>query len=102
MKVSRFSYLIPIHQKLAKYRVIGMMSITTGRTYQFIYSREKKFLNIHFVNKGLHVIDIANIFRHKSVQANVRAYFKQQAAPIISYTYTSTIASTTFNHRKTL
>jgi len=30
------------------------------------------------------------------------AYFKQQAAPIISYTYTSTIASKIFYHRKTL
>jgi len=51
--------------------------------------------------KGLDAINIANIFHHKSVQANVLAYFKQQAAPIISYTYTSTIASKMFNHRKT-
>jgi len=64
------------------------------------YTQEKrKFLNLHFANKGLHAINIANIFHHKSVQANVPAYFKQQAAPIISYT--STIASKIFNHRKT-
>jgi len=36
------------------------------------------------------------------VQTNVPAYFKQQTATIISYTYTSTIASKMFNHRKTL
>jgi len=42
------------------------------------------------------------MFHHKSVQANVPAYFKQQAAPIISYTSTSTIASKIFNHRKIL
>jgi len=36
------------------------------------------------------------------VQANVTAYFKQQAAPISSYTYTSTMASKISNHRKTL
>jgi len=36
------------------------------------------------------------------VQENVPVYFKQHAAPIISYTYTSTIASKNFNHRKTL
>jgi len=56
-------------------------------------------LNLHFANKGLDAVNIANIFHHKSVQANVPAYFKQQVAPIISYTYTSTIASKMFNHR---
>jgi len=81
------------------------MSLTTGyttRTYQFIYFREKKVLNIHFSSKGLDSINIANIFHHKSVQTTVPAAFKQHAAPIISYTYTSTIASKMFNHRKTL
>jgi len=58
-------------------------------------------LNLHFANKGLDTINIANIYYHKLVQANVLGYFKQQAAPIISYTHTSTIASTIFNHRKT-
>jgi len=63
---------------------------------------KRKSLNLHFANKGLDAINIANIFHHISVQANVPAYFKQQAAPIISYTYNSTIASKIFNHRKTL
>jgi len=38
----------------------------------------------------------------KRYSSNVPAYFIQQAAPIISYTYASTIASKIFNHRKTL
>jgi len=59
-------------------------------------------LNLLFANKGLDAINIANIFHHKSVPANVPAYFKQQAAPTIFYTYTSTIASKIFNHRKML
>jgi len=68
-----------------------------------LYTLEKrKFLNLHFANKGLDSINIANICYHKSVQANVPAYLKQQAATIISYTYASTIASKIFNHHKTL
>jgi len=51
------------------------------------YTPEKrKFLNIHFANKGLDAMHIANIFHHKSVESNVPAYSKQQAPPIISYT----------------
>jgi len=66
------------------------------------YTPEKrKIWNLHFANKGLDAINIANIFHHKSVQANVPVYFKQQVAPIISYTYTSTIGSKIFIHRKT-
>jgi len=59
-------------------------------------------LNIHFANKSLDAINIANIFHHKSEYAKVPDYFNQQAAPIISYIYTSTISSKIFNHRKTL
>jgi len=91
-----------------KYWVIDIiLDVNHHRLYKPVltnsYTPEKrKFLNLHFGNKGLDAINIANLFHHKSLQANVPAYFTQQAAPIISYTYTSTIASNIFNHRKTL
>jgi len=81
------------------------MSLTTGYSNTYLPThilKRKTNLNLHFANKGLDAINIANIFHHKSLQANVPAYFKQQDAPIISYTYTSTIASKNFNHRETL
>jgi len=104
MKVSQFSCLLPIHQNI----VIGIIiDVAHHRLYKPVlnnsYTPEKrKFVNRHFANKELDAINIANIFHYKSVQANVPAYFKQQAEPIISYTYTSTIVSKMFNHRKTL
>jgi len=101
------SILLP-DSNAPKYRVIGIiLDVVHHRLYKPIltnsYTPEKStYLNLHFANKELDAINIANIFHHKSMQSNVPAYFKQQAAPIISYTYTSTISSKIFNHRKTL
>ena len=63
---------------------------------------KRNFMHIHFANKGLDAINLSNIFHQKSIQEKIPPYFKQQSAPIISYSYTSTVSSKIFNHRKTL
>ena len=87
-------------------------SIITDIAYHRLYKPAKtnlldnvdkrNFMHIHFANKGLDAINLPNVFHQKSIQENIPPYFKQQSSPIISYTYTSTISSRIFNHRKTL
>ena len=55
---------------------------------------EKKlhFLPLFFANKGFDAINLGNILHHKSVKTMVPSYFKDHFVPIISYSYTSSIA----------
>ena len=62
----------------------------------------RSFLPLYFANKGLDAINLGNILHHKSVRSKVPPYFKDQSVPIISYTYTSTIAPKIFNYRRVL
>ena len=53
----------------------------------------RKFLNMKFANKGIDAINIGNILNHRDVVKNIPPYFKCQATPKISYSYTNSIAS---------
>ena len=44
-------------------------------------------------HKGLDVINIGNILHHKPVKSNIPLYFKDQSVTVISYTYTTSIAT---------
>ena len=55
-----------------------------------------------FSNKGLDAINLGNIQHHESVKAMVPPLFKDQSAPIISYSYSSPIAPTIFNYKRVL
>ena len=46
-----------------------------------------KFLKLKFANKGIDTLNIGNILNHKEVTKHIPAYFKCQATPKISYTY---------------
>ena len=45
---------------------------------------------------GIHAINLPSILRSKSVPDTVPTYFKEKEPPIISYSYTKTIASKIF------
>ena len=62
----------------------------------------RSFLSLPFLNKGLDAINLGNILHHKSVTAHIPPYFKDKSIPIISYTYTSTIAPKVFNYKQVL
>ena len=61
-----------------------------------------RFMKVHFANKGIDAINISNILHHKDVMRKVPPYFKNQSAPKVSYTYTSSIASKIFNYKQSL
>jgi hypothetical protein len=55
-----------------------------------------------FLNKGIGVVNLSNILRHKIFQSCIPEYFKSKYIPRISCIYTATIASKLFNYKHTL
>ena len=60
------------------------------------------FIKLDFINKGIDAVNLLSILRSKSVTETVPTYFKEKEPPLISYTYTKTIASKIFNFSSTL
>ena len=60
------------------------------------------FIKLDFINKGIDAVNLSSILRSKSVSETVPTYFKEKELPMISYTYTTTIASKIFNFSSTL
>ena len=60
------------------------------------------FIKLNFINKGIDALNLPSIVRSKSFTERVPTYFKEKEPPIISYTYTKTIASKIFNFSSTL
>ena len=87
------------------YRLVAIiMDIANHRLFKPVLttsnSEEKRyFFKVEFANKGLDAVNISNIFHQKSVQKTIPDYFKNKAIPVISYTYTTSIASKIFNHK---
>ena len=61
-----------------------------------------RFLHLKFANKGIDAININNILHNKHVRKTIPPYFKYQANPKISYTYSRSIASKLFNYKQCL
>ena len=60
------------------------------------------FIKLDFINKGIDAVNLPSILRSKSVIEKVPTYFKEKERPIISDTYTKTIANKIFNFSSTL
>ena len=60
------------------------------------------FIKLNFINKGIDAVNLPSILRSKSVTEAMPTYFKKKEPPIISYTYTKTIASKIINFSSTL
>ena len=67
-----------------------------------LHKENREFIHILFSNKGIDVINISTILHHKEVVSKFPLYFKIQSLSILSYSYTKTISSIIFNHKKTL
>ena len=61
-----------------------------------------RFSHLKFANKGIDAINIYNILHNKHVRKTIPPYFKYQANPKISYTYSRSIASKLFNYKQCL
>ena len=62
-------------------------------------STNKNYMNVMFHNKGMDMINLSRILNSKKVMAAVPNYLRGPP-PIVSYTYTTTIAGKIFNNRK--
>ena len=62
-------------------------------------STNKNYMNVMFHNKGMDMINFPRILNSKKVMAVVPNYLRGPP-PIVSYTYTRTIAGKIFNNRK--
>ena len=60
------------------------------------------FIKLDFINKGIDAVNLPSILRSKSVTETVPTCFKEKEPPIISFTYTKTIASKIFSFSSTL
>ena len=59
-------------------------------------------IKLDFINQSIDAVNLPSILRSKSVIETVPTYFKEKEPPIISYTYTKTIANKIFNFSSTL
>ena len=93
----------------AEYRVTAMILDTAQyRLFRPVLSdllstdAKTHFIKLDFINKGIDAVNLPSTLRSKSVTETVPTYFKEKEPPIISYTYTKTIASKIFNFSSTL
>ena len=93
----------------AEYRVTAIILDTAQyRLFRPVHSdllstdAKTHFIKLDFIDKGIDAVNLPSILRSKSVTETVPTYFKEKESPIISYTYTKTIASQTFNFSSTL
>lgn len=59
-----------------------------------------QLMKIHFVNKGLDLLNISNIFRDQRVVSKIPQYFENLEPPLICYQYKKPIRNMVFNYNK--
>ena len=87
----------------AEYRVIAIiLDIANFRLFRPVRSdvpaeKPKHFMKIKFFNKAVDAINLPALLRSTSVTNKIPVYFRDKEPPIVSYEYTSTVASKLFN-----
>ena len=87
----------------AEYRVIAIiLDIANFRLFRPVRSdvpaeKPKHFMKIKFLNKAVDAINLPALLRSTSVTNKIPVYFRDKEPPIVSYEYTSTVASKLFN-----
>ena len=54
-------------------------------------------MKVKFLNKAVDAINLPSLLRSMSVNDKIPVYFRDKESPIVSYEYTSTVASKLFN-----
>ena len=87
----------------AEYRVIAIiLDIANFRLFRPVRydvpaEKPKHFMKIKFFNKAVDAINLPALLRSTSVTNKIPVYFSDKEPPIVSYEYTSTVASKLFN-----
>ena len=88
---------------LLEYRVTAIiLDIANYRLFRPVRNgvpgeKPKHFMKIKFLNKAVDSINIQALLRSTSVIDKIPVYFRDKEPPILSYEYTSTVASKIFN-----
>ena len=92
----------------AEYRVIAIiLDIANYRLFRPVRSdvpaeKPKHFMKIKFLNKAVDAINLPALLRSTSVTDKIPVYFRDKEPPVVSYEYTSTVASKLLNFAPTL
>ena len=87
----------------AEYRVIAIiLDIANFRLFRPVRSdvpaeKPKHFMKIKIFNKAVDAINLPALLQSTSVSNKTPVYFRNKEPPIVSYEYTSTVASKLFN-----
>ena len=87
----------------AEYRVTAIiLDIANYRLFRPVTSdvpgeKPKHFMKIKFLNKAVDAINLPALLRSTSVIDKIPVYFRDKEPPIVSYEYTSTVASKIFH-----
>jgi hypothetical protein len=79
-----------------------LIDIARHKLFKPIGIKKAEIDKLSFVNKRIDIINLGNIFHHKSVKYQIPAYFKDNYIPIISYTYITPMATKLFNYKMAL
>ena len=74
--------------------------VTTMRRDNVVNNSKRQYMNVLYHNKGMDMLNLPRILNCKRVMMAVPNYLRNIPPPVVSYTYTKTIAGKIFNHRK--
>ena len=74
--------------------------VTTMRRDNVVNNSKRQYMNVLYHNKGMNMLNLPRILNCKKVMMAVPNYLRNTPPPVVSYTYTKTIAGEIFNHRK--
>ena len=74
--------------------------VTTMRRTNVVNNSKRQYMNVLYHNKEMDLLNLPRILNCKGVMMAVPNYLRSTLPPVVSYTYTRTIAVKIFNHRK--
>ena len=98
-----------LEQKIPKYipliiKDLASFKLGLHKTVKItkIDTTTKTFLKVPFHNKGIEMINLSQILHSKPVKKSIPSFFQNQTPPIISYSYTKTIAGKIYNFKQSI
>ena len=106
---TQFLQCILLEQNLPKHIPLIIKDLASFRLglHKIIETKQtenapKSFLKIPFHNKGIEMIKIPQILHSKHVKKSIPNFIQNQTPPLVSYSYTKTIAGKIFNFKQTI
>ena len=108
-KLGSLADVLLIQQTVPKYILLIIKDLVKFRLDKKHDSSEtteeitnKKFIKVHFRNKGIEMIDLPRILNSKTVRNAIPAFIFDKRLPVVSYSYCKTIGPTIFNFKQSI